>query len=634
MLIFTLRKEHRRRLLALVLIILVLVLYRINWSGLTPAKMSRRNLGLQAESEDFTLEGEKFRIFGGSLHYFRVPKLYWRDRMLKMKACGLNTLTTYVAWNLHEPQRGHFDFTDNLDIVEFIKVAEEVGLWVLLRPGPYICSEWELGGLPSWLLRDPGMKLRTTYKGFIDAVDSFFDQLLSLIMPLQYKKGGPIIAFQVENEYGAYAKDPKYLTYVKQALVKRGVVELLMTSDNKEGTEKGHIDEVLAAINFKKLGPGLVSFLDKVQPNKPKMVMEYWTGWFDFWGGLHHVFKVDEMMEIVGDILQKGFSINLYMFHGGTNFGFMNGATDFNQYKPLITSYDYDAPLSEAGDLTLKYHKLRELFHKYIDRALPDPPPPLEKAEYKSIEITGYLPLQDTLQYVAQPISSKSPINMENLPFNNGNGQSYGYTLYETIVSSGGKLNSVHVHDRAQVFVDDKSVGILDYNIIEITVPEVQGNKKLSVLVENCGRVNYGEKIDEQHKGLVGDILLNGKPLENFRIYALEMQPDFLKKLGSAEWKKPLQGPLSPGFFRAVLKIDSQPLDTFLALPDWEKGVVFVNGKNLGRYWNIGPARTLYLPAPWLHKGDNEIVIFEEHKAGKTVHFQRHPVLGDITYDT
>ncbi|XP_035202244.1 beta-galactosidase-1-like protein 2 isoform X2 [Oxyura jamaicensis] len=291
------RRQRRLGGAALLLGVLWLLARRFNWSELIPMRLWGRTLGLQTENSQFLLEGMPFRIFGGSMHYFRVPREYWEDRMLKMKACGLNTLTTYVPWNLHEQTRGKFDFSQDLDLEAFLSLAAKNGLWVILRPGPYICSEWDLGGLPSWLLQDPEMQLRTTYKGFTEAVDAYFDHLMPIVVPLQYKKGGPIIAVQVENEYGSYAKDPNYMAYVKMALLSRGIVELLMTSDNKNGLSFGLVEGALATVNFQKLEPGVLKYLDTVQRDQPKMVMEYWTGWFDNWGGPHYVFDADGMTD-------------------------------------------------------------------------------------------------------------------------------------------------------------------------------------------------------------------------------------------------------------------------------------------------------------------------------------------------
>ncbi|XP_035121052.1 beta-galactosidase-1-like protein 2 isoform X1 [Callithrix jacchus] len=607
---WSLRRRPGRTLGLLLLVILsFLVLRRLDWSTLVPLWLRHRHLGLQAKGWNFMLEDSTFWIFGGSIHYFRVPKEYWRDRLLKMKACGLNTLTTYVPWNLHEPERGKFDFSGNLDLEAFILMASEIGLWVILRPGPYICSEIDLGGLPSWLLQDPGMRLRTTYKGFTEAVDLYFDHLMSRVVPLQYKRGGPIIAVQVENEYGSYNKDPAYMPYVKKALEDRGIVELLLTSDNKDGLSKGIVHGVLATINLQSTHELqlLTTFLFNVQGTQPKMVMEYWTGWFDSWGGPHNILDSSEVLKTVSAIVDAGSSINLYMFHGGTNFGFMNGAMHFHDYKSDVTSYDYDAVLTEAGDYTAKYMKLRDFFGSISGIPLPPPPDLIPKMSHEPITPVLYLSLWDALKYMGEPIKSEKPINMENLPVNGGNGQSFGYILYETNIASSGILSG-RVRDRGQVFVNTVSIGFLDYKTTKIAVPLIQqGYTVLRILVENRGRVNYGENIDDQRKGLIGNLYLNDSPLKKFRIYSLDMKKSFFQRFGPDKWSSLPETPTFPAFFLSSLSITSTPCDTFLKLEGWEKGVVFINGQNLGRYWNIGPQKTLYLPGPWLSSGINQV---------------------------
>uniref|UniRef100_A0A3Q4HYD9 Beta-galactosidase-1-like protein 2-like n=1 Tax=Neolamprologus brichardi TaxID=32507 RepID=A0A3Q4HYD9_NEOBR len=568
--------------------------------------------GLRANSSQFTLERKPFLILGGSIHYFRVPRAYWKDRLLKMKACGLNTLTTYVPWNLHEPERGVFKFEDQLDLEAYLRLAASLGLWVILRPGPYICAEWDLGGLPSWLLRDPQMKLRTTYSGFTDAANSFFDEVIKKVVPHQYSKGGPIIAVQVENEYGSYATDENYMPFIKEALLSRGITELLLTSDNKDGLKLGGVKG------------GIVRL-----PQKPKMVMEYWSGWFDLWGGLHHVYTAEEMIPVVTEILKLDMSINLYMFHGGTNFGFMSGAfaVGLPAPKPMVTSYDYDAPLSEAGDYTNKYHLLRNLFSHYHTQPLPELPPVHERRAYQPAVIQQHISLWDSLHFTDK---SERPVNMENLPVNNNNGQSYGYTLYETTITSGGALKSQNnVRDRALVFVDKHFVGVLDYTVQELAVPDGKGKRTLGLLVENCGRVNYGKTLDEQRKGLVGDILLNEHTLRDFSIHSLDMKPAFVNRLKSAgHWMSMRHQPSFPGFFHSRLYVNGSPQDTFIKLPGWSKAVVFINGKNLGRYWSTGPQQTLYVPGPWLHRGDNQVIVFEEQETDGKIQFASSPDYG------
>lgn len=621
----------QRYFLLLCVAVGAVLVYQFSRSRPVERRMSRVE-GLRANSSQFTLERKPFRILGGSIHYFRVPRAYWKDRLLKMRACGLNTLTTYVPWNLHEPERGVFNFEDQLDLEAYLRLAASLGLWVILRPGPYICAEWDLGGLPSWLLRDPNMKLRTTYPGFTDAVNSFFNQLIKKVVPHQYSKGGPIIAVQVENEYGSYAKDEEYMPFIKEALLSRGVTELLLTSDNKEGLKRGGVKGALETINFQKLNLDDIRYLDEIQPQKPKMVMEYWSGWFDLWGQLHHVYAAEDIIPVVTEILQLDMSINLYMFHGGTNFGFMSGAfaVGLPAPKPMVTSYDYDAPLSEAGDYTTKYHLLRNLFSLHHTQPLPELPSHQERRAYQPLVIQQHLSLWDSLHFTDKPFKSHNPVNMENLPVNNNNGQSYGYTLYETTITSGGALHSKNnIRDRALAFVDKHFVGVLDYKTQELALPDGKGKRTLSLLVENCGRVNYGKTLDEQRKGLVGDIELNKRVLRDFIIHSLGMKPGFVNRLEtSGHWMSMRQRPSFPSFFHARLYVNSVPKDTFIKLPGWGKGVVFINGKNLGRYWSIGPQQTLYVPGPWLRRGDNQVTVFEELETDGKIQFASSPDYG------
>ncbi|XP_054223547.1 beta-galactosidase-1-like protein 3 isoform X5 [Homo sapiens] len=467
---------------------------RFNWSHLTPLELKNRSVGLGTESTGrgkphFTLEGHKFLIFGGSIHYFRVPREYWRDRLLKLKACGFNTVTTYVPWNLHEPERGKFDFSGNLDLEAFVLMAAEIGLWVILRPGPYICSEMDLGGLPSWLLQDPRLLLRTTNKSFIEAVEKYFDHLIPRVIPLQYRQAGPVIAVQVENEYGSFNKDKTYMPYLHKALLRRGIVELLLTSDGEKHVLSGHTKGVLAAINLQKL-------------------------------------------------------------HQDT----------FNQL-----------------------HKV-------------------------------------------QPVRSRQPVNMENLPINNGSGQSYGLVLYEKSICSGGRLRA-HAHDMAQVFLDETMIGILNENNKDLHIPELRDCRYLRILVENQGRVNFSWQIQNEQKGITGSVSINNSSLEGFTIYSLEMKMSFFERLRSATWKPVPDSHQGPAFYCGTLKAGPSPKDTFLSLLNWNYGFVFINGRNLGRYWNIGPQKTLYLPGVWLHPEDNEVILFEKMMSGSDIKSTDKPTL-------
>ncbi|AWP00498.1 putative beta-galactosidase-1-like protein 2 [Scophthalmus maximus] len=598
--------------------------------GPTGGRRISRKVGLSTNASQFTLEGEPFHIIGGSIHYFRVPRAYWRDRLLKMKACGINTLTTYVPWSLHQPERGAFNFHTQLDIEAYISLAAELGLWVILRPGPYISSELDLGGLPSWLLRDGSMRLRTTYPGFTQAVETFFDKIIPKVVPLQFKKGGPIVAVQVENEYGSVAKDESYMLFIKEALQSRGISELLLTSDNHNALKSGGVGGAIKSVKLQRLNQKHIQDLNAIQPNSPAMVMDYFTGWYDVWGDLHHVLPPEDMVSAVREILRRGMSVNLYMFHGGSTFGFMSGALADPSYKALVPSYDYDAPLSEAGEYTPKYHLLRDLLQRYNrGETFPDMPALHYREDYEPAIMYQHLSLWDALSFTEGPFKSPRPVNMESLPVNNGNGQSYGYTLYETTITSGGFLRSGdNVRDRALVFVDRSYIGPFKRQRVELVVPDGKDQRTLSLLVENCGRVHQGMDLDNQHKGLVGDILLNNIPLRDFTIYSLDMKPSFIDSLYKAPWKTLPDTPSFPGFFMGRMFAYGYPSDTFVKLPGWEKGVVFINGLNLGRYWSIGPQQALYLPSPFLNSGINQVIVFEEQEGDYKIHFEDTPDLG------
>nr|XP_046267069.1 beta-galactosidase-1-like protein 2 isoform X1 [Scatophagus argus] len=656
MVVLRVRNAHKRKYTLICLCIVGFILYRYFGMPAGLRRMSRK-VGLSANSSQFTLEGQPFHILGGSIHYFRVPRAYWRDRLLKMKACGLNTLTTYVPWSLHQPERGVFNFHAQLDLEAYINLAAELGLWVILRPGPYVSSELDLGGLPSWLLSDGSMRLRTTYPGFTQAVNTYFDKIIPKMVPLQFKKGGPIIAVQVENEYGSFVKDESYMLFIKEALQSRGISELLLTSDNHNTLKSGSVDGAIRSVKLQKLNQRDIQDLNAVQPNSPILVMDYWTGWYDVWGELHHVLPPEDMVSTIREILRRGMSFNLYMFHGGSSFGFMSGALADPSYKALVPSYDYDAPLSEAGEYTPKYQLLRDLLSRYNrGDSFPDMPALHYREAYEPAIMYQHLSLWDALSFTEGSFKSPKPVNMENLPVNNRNGQSYGYTLYETAITSGGLLKSGdNVRDRALVFVDRSYIGLFKRQRMELAVPDGKGRRILSLLVENCGRVHQGRDLDQQHKGLVGDILLNNIPLREFTTYSLDMKPSFIDRfvylnlehcislslivtvyfkgipyssLYQAPWKTLPETPSFPGFFMGRLFAYGYPSDTFVKMPGWEKGVVFINGLNLGRYWSIGPQQALYLPGPFLNSGINQVIVFEEQEGDYKVHFEDTPDLG------
>uniref|UniRef100_A0A286XUB2 Beta-galactosidase n=1 Tax=Cavia porcellus TaxID=10141 RepID=A0A286XUB2_CAVPO len=599
---------------------------RFNWSHLTPPRLQRRFLGLGTASTTkgrahFTLEGHKFLIFGGSIHYFRVPREYWRDRLLKLKACGFNTVTTYIPWNLHEPQRGKFVFSGNLDLEAFVLLAAEIGLWVILRPGPYICAEIDLGGLPSWLLQNPKTQLRTTERTFVDAVDAYFDHLMRRMVPLQYHHGGPVIAVQVENEYGSFNRDGQYMAYLKEALLKRGIVELLFTCDYYKD-----VVNVLATVNLGSLGKNSFYQLLQVQSHKPILIMEYWVGWYDSWGLPHANKSAAEVAHTVSTFIKNGISFNVYMFHGGTNFGFINAAGIVEGRRSVTTSYDYDAVLSEAGDYTEKYFKLRELLGSFSAVPLPHLPEITPKTVYPSVKPSRYLSLWDVLPYLRNPVKSYTPVTMENLPVNNGSGQSFGFILYETVICSAGQLHA-HSYDVVQVFLNEAQLGLLSPGRWKLYIPKTrQGCGLLRILVENAGRINYSLKIQNEQKGLLHSVCLNDVYLKSYSIYSLEMKMSFFERLRSATWRPVPKKYKGPAFYLGNLRAGDSPRDTFLSLPNWDRGFVFINGRNLGRYWRIGPQLTLYLPGVWLHPGDNEIILFETRKSGSYIESTDKPL--------
>jgi len=556
------------------------------------------------------------------MHYFRIPPAYWRDRLLKLRAMGLNTVETYVAWNLHEPEPGTFRFDAGLDLVRYLTIAAELGLHAIVRPGPYICSEWDLGGLPAWLLRDPAIRLRCSHPAYLRAVDRFFDALLPCLAPLQVTHGGPILAMQVENEYGSYDNDQAYLRHLVEAMRARGVDVLLFTSDGPrdESLRAGTLPGILKTVNFASGVEAALNKLREHQPDGPLMVTEFWDGWFDHWGEQHHTRTPEDTAAALDEILTAGASVSLYMFHGGTNFGFMNGAnSEDGLYQPTVTSYDYDAPLSEAGDPTLKYWALRNLIGRYAplpDIALPPPAPRLAPGQ---VGLPESVALFDALDGLSSPIRLAAPQPMEML------GQSSGLILYRTQVFGPVQAPlTIHgLHDRAQVFLDRQPVDVLgraspDQDLL-LAVP--QGGVMLDILVENMGRVNFGPDLLDR-KGITEGVLLGRQCLFGWTHFPLPL--DDLTGLDF----RPSSTTGGPAFYRGRFAVTDLG-DTFLALPGWTKGVCWVNGHNLGRYWERGPQRTLYIPAPFLQKGENELIVLELHGTGRrTVDFCDRPDLG------
>jgi beta-galactosidase len=557
------------------------------------------------QGDHFLLDGKPFLIISGSMHYPRVPRPYWRDRMRKMRALGLNTLCTYVFWDLHEPEPGKFDFTGNLDVAAYVRTAQEEGLWVIVRPGPYICSEWDFGGLPPWLLATPGLKVRTTDARFIEASSKYLHKVGEQLAPLEIARGGPIIMAQVENEYGSFGHDHDYVKAIRHAISGAGFDVTLYTSDgsSKAELDGGSMPDSPAAINFGQ-GEQEKEFtrFAKSRQNVPRMCGEYWDGWFDHWGEEHHVTSPEEAAQGVEWMLSRGISVNLYMVHGGTSWGFMSGANYDGTYQPDISSYDYDAPIDEAGRPTKKFSLIREVVAQYLPAGsrLPQLPAPLPMIEIPRVEMREVAALDGLL---GKPVHSDQPLPMEAM------GQNYGFIFYRTRVAKElkGILEVREIRDYAIVSQRARCLGVLDRRLkthaLEV---ELEGGAPLDILVENMGRVNFGPHLVEDRKGIVGPVTIAGSTLTGWENYPLPMTD--LSHLRF--YLLPMKDLSGPSFFRGQFELTSLG-DTFLDMRGWEKGYVWVNGHNLGRYWKIGPQQTLFLPATWLNQGTNSVVVLD-----------------------
>lgn len=558
------------------------------------------------EKDGFRLGGEPFRVISGAIHYFRVPREYWRDRLIKLKACGFNTVETYVAWNMHEPREGEFDYSDMLDIEDFLATAAELGLYAIVRPGPYICSEWEFGGLPWWLLKNDGIRLRCMDADYIAAVDRFFDSLIPRIAAHQITEGGNVILVQVENEYGSYGDDSEYIRYLADGLRRRGINVPLFTSDgtNKQMLTGGTVPEIFKTANFGSRAEEQFAALREYQPDGPLMCTEFWNGWFDHWTEEHHHRPGDDAAASLDDILAHGGNVSAYMFHGGTNFGFMNGANCFDKYEPTVSSYDDDAPVNECGDLTDKYFRFREVISKYAPIPDIELPAAVKKKKYGKFEFTACRRLFDCLDKLSAPVETVCPLPMEKL------GQGYGFILYRTEVRGPRETQNVRIQeprDRAYIYKNDELLGVQYRNDKEpaVSTDIPAEGATLSVLVENMGRVNYGAYLKDP-KGVTEGIGFGWNFIYHWQTYPLPL--DDLSAVDFIEQKPVFDS--TPLLLRAEIDID-ECCDTFVKLPGFKKGMIFINGRALSRYWEVGPQRSAYLPAPFLKKGKNELIVLE-----------------------
>ena len=559
---------------------------------------------------EFLLNGKPYRIFSGEMHYPRIPHEYWKDRLLKLKATGLNTVCTYAFWNVHETSPGVWDFSGDKNIAEYIRTAQEVGLNVILRPGPYICAEWDFGGMPAWLLKNPNLKVRTNTEFFLSETEKYINRLAKEVKSLQITNGGPIIMVQLENEYGAFGSDKEYLIALKNILIKAGFNVPIFSADNppKKVLDNANLPDVTPVLNF---GPATV---EKVSDNFklltnygniPQMVGEFWTGWFTEWG--QKKLAVTDWEKQKADIqfmLDSGKSFNLYMIHGGTNFGFTAGANDGGSgFEPDITSYDYDAPINEAGVPTTKCLELKSMLQKFYAEKLPDYPSPLPVIDIPEIKFEFQASVWDNLP---KPNISERPVNMENLD------QYSGYILYRTTLPNVGStlLKVKQLHDHATVFVDGKYVGSLDRidKTDSILVSSTQNkNVTLDILVETFGHTNYGKKMNDDRKGITKFVTLGADTLLNWKIYNFPMDQKYISKL---MFIPKVPSKIGGIFFKGNFELNKVG-DTYLDMSNYKRGFVIVNGKNLGRFICPSPQQRLFCPAPWLKKGKNEIIIFD-----------------------
>lgn len=575
--------------------------------------------------DNFYLNGKEFKVISGGIHYFRVAPEYWRDRLEKLKAMGCNTVETYIPWNLHEPKKNQFDFEGILDIKRYIKIAQELGLWVIVRPSPYICAEWEFGGLPAWLIADDSMKLRCNYEPYIKHIKDYYNELFKILTPLQINYGGPIIFMQIENEYGYFGDDKTYLNKLAEMMKENGTVVPLVTSDGPWGDaiESGNVgSDVLSTANFGSKTLDQFNVLSKHTNGGPLMCMEFWVGWFDNWGRKDHGrSNLEENIQDLEQILKLG-HLNIYMFHGGTNFGFMNGSNYYDELTPTVTSYDYDAVITECGDITPKYNEFKKIISKYNRIEEVKFSTEIKKCEYGKINVSNKVSLFNVLEDISVAQFNTNTLSMEKL------GQNYGYVLYKSKVKDVENIEKFRLlgaNDRANIFINrEHIITRYDKELVQECTLNAKNKEEntIEILVENMGRVNFGPMINHQRKGIDDGVIINGHYHFGWEHYSLPL--DNLDKLDFS--KEYIEG--APAFYKFKFEVNEIG-DTFLDFAGWGKGCAFVNGFNIGRYWKIGPQKTLYIPGPLLKLGENEIILFEtEGINSESIVLAKEPNLG------
>lgn len=575
--------------------------------------------------QDFLLDGQPLVIRSGEMHFARIPREYWRQRLEMVRALGCNTVCAYLFWNQHEPQEGLFDFKGQNDVAEYCRLAQQVGLHVILRPGPYSCAEWEFGGFPWWLLNHAGLKLRTRDPRYFEPVKGYLHAVGRELAPLQVTRGGPILMVQVENEYGSYGDDKDYIGALRDALVDSGFDVPLFTCDGPSQLPRDTRPEIFSVVNFGDDPQSAFAALRKVRPEGPLMCGEYYPGWFDSWGAAHHTGSTEHVLQDLGWMLEHQASFSIYMIHGGTSFGFSAGA-NAPPFRPQTTSYDYDAPIDEAGRPTPKFYAMRLLFERYLGpgETLPELPAPIGVVETPEITLDEFAPLSEELGAVH---ASKHPLAMEDLE------QPHGLVVYRTLVPAGpaGKLSIERAHDLVWARLDGRLLGTLDrrFDQHELDLPERKSDARLDLVVEAMGRVNYGRELHDP-KGITGSVTLDGHELTGFEIFSLPLDGPYLASLRFHRGTS--RG--GPAFHRGHFELQTLG-DTFLDTRKLSKGAIWVNGHALGRYWHIGPQQTLYLPGCWLQKGRNEILVLDVDGAAKEFSLRGldHPILDQLGDD-
>jgi len=573
----------------------------------------------------FLLDGKPFQMISGEMHYPRVPREAWRARMKMARAMGLNTIGTYVFWNLHEPQKGRFDFSGNNDVAEFVKIAQQEGLWVILRPSPYVCAEWEFGGYPYWLQNEKGLVVRSKDAQYLEEYKKYIMEVGKQLAPLQVNHGGNILMVQIENEYGSYAADKDYLKINQDLFKQAGFDGLLYTCDPAPDLVNGHLPGLLPAVNGLDDPTKVKKLINENHEGKgPYYIAEWYPAWFDWWGTKHHTVPASQYSTHLAAVLEAGISINMYMFHGGTTRGFMNGANykDTSPYEPQISSYDYDAPLDEAGNATPKFMAFREVIEKYLVQGQVLPPVPAAK---KTMAISS-IKLTQTAALTANLPASRA--NPKPLTFEELN-QDYGYVLYRSIIKGGksGVLKVSELRDYAVVMVNGKTIGTMDrrhtQDSLQISLPP--GSVTLDILVENMGRVNFGKYLLQNKKGITEKVLFAGNEIVNWQMYSMPFA-----NLSGIRYQTAATKGNTPVIKKGTFELKNVA-DTYLDMHSWGKGVVWVNGHNLGKYWSIGPQQTLYLPAEWLKVGSNTIEVIELLKPQETeLNALEKPVLDQL----